>query len=89
MLKTLGEYISNTSVIDLNKNDATTEVELPYCDILWVYIYMKHGTTHFYHLALYNLVPGQTYFIKIQAVQMMNVIYGDMTLYSHATIIRG
>ncbi len=29
------------------------------------------------------------YFIKIQAVQMMNVIYGDMTLYGHTTIIKG
>ncbi len=28
-------------------------------------------------------------FIKIQAVQMMNVIYGDMTLYGHTTIIKG
>ncbi len=28
-------------------------------------------------------------FIEIQDVQMMNGIYGDMTLYSHATIQGG
>ncbi len=28
-------------------------------------------------------------FIEIQDVQMMNGIYGDMTLYGHATIIGG
>ncbi len=30
------------------------------CDILWVYIYLKVGMTHFYRLALYNLVLGLT-----------------------------
>ncbi len=29
------------------------------------------------------------YFIEIQDVQMMNGIYGDMTLYGHAIIIGG
>ncbi len=50
-------------------------------------MYLKVGTTHFYHLVLFNLVLGITsIFIEIQKVQMMNGIYGDMTLYGHATI---
>ncbi len=59
------------------------------CDILSVYMYLKVGTTHFYLLDFYNLVFGLTYFIKIEAVQMMNIIYSDMTLYGQATIIGG
>ncbi len=43
-----------------------------------------------FNLALFNLVLGLTsIFIEIQEVQMMNGIYGDMTLYSHATILEG
>ncbi len=46
--------------------------------------------THFYHLALFNFVFGlMSIFIEIQEIQMMNGIYGDMTLYSHATILGG
>ncbi len=53
-------------------------------------MYLEVGTTNFYHLALFNLVHGLTsIFIEIQEVQMMNGIYGDMTLYGHATIIGG
>ncbi len=48
-------------------------------------MYLKVGTTHFYRLALYNLVLGITTILL--NVQMMNVTYGDMTLYGHATII--
>ncbi len=53
-------------------------------------MYLEVGITNFYHLALFNLVLGLTsIFIEIQEVQMMNGIYGDMTLYSHATILGG
>ncbi len=53
-------------------------------------MYLKVSTTHFYHLALFNLVLGLTsIFIEIQEVQMMNGIYGDMTLYGHTTILGG
>ncbi len=53
-------------------------------------MYLEVGTTHFFHLALLNLVLGLTsIFIEIQEVQMMNGIYGDMTLYNHATILGG
>ncbi len=38
---------------------------------------------------MYDTVISYDYFIEIQAVQMMNVKYGDMTLYGHATIIKG
>ncbi len=57
--------------------------------ISYEYVYVFGGrTTHFYHLALFNLVLGLTsIFIEIQEVHMMNGIYGDMTLYSHATIL--
>ncbi len=55
-----------------------------------MYMYLEVGTTHFYHLALFNLVLSLTsIFIEIQEVQMMNGIYGDMTLYGHATILGG
>ncbi len=55
-----------------------------------MYMYFEVGTTHFYHLALFNLVLGLTsIFIEIQEVQMMNGIYGDMTLYGYATILEG
>ncbi len=44
----------------------------------------------FYRLALYNFGAWPyDYFIEIQAVQMVIVIYGDLTLYGHATIIKG
>ncbi len=53
-------------------------------------MYLEVGMTHFYHLALFNLVLGLTsIFIEIQEVQMMNGIYDDMTLYSPATILGG
>ncbi len=51
-------------------------------------MYLEVGTTHFYHLALVNLVLGLSS-IFIEEVQMMNDIYGDMTLYGHATILGG
>ncbi len=55
-----------------------------------MYMYLEVGMTHFDHLALFNLGLGFTsIFIEIQEVQMMNGIYGDMTLYGHATILRG
>ncbi len=55
-----------------------------------MYMYLEGGTAHFYHVALFNLVLGHSsIFIEIQEVQMMNGIYGDMTLYSHATILEG
>ncbi len=50
-------------------------------------MYLEVGTTHFYHLA-FGAWPYD-YFIEIQDVQMMNGIYGDITLYGHATIIGG
>ncbi len=38
-----------------------------------MYMYLEVGTTHFYHLVLFNLVLGFTsIFIEIQEVQMMN-----------------
>ncbi len=53
-------------------------------------MYFEVGTTHFYHLALFNLVLGlKSIFIEIQEVKMKNSIYGDMTLYSHTTILGG
>ncbi len=38
-------------------------------------MYLKVGTTHFYRLALCNLVPYEDYLIEIQADQMMNVTW--------------
>ncbi len=53
-----------------------------------MYMYLEVGTTHFYYLALFNLVLGLTsIFIEIQEVQMMNGIYGDMTLYRFYNIL--
>ncbi len=59
--------------------------------ISYEYVYVFGGQYNlFHHLALFNLVLGLTsIFIEIQEVQMMNGIYGDMTLYSHATIQGG
>ncbi len=51
-------------------------------------MYLEVGSTHFYHLVLFNLVLGlSSIFIEIQEVQMMNGIYRNMTLYGHATIL--
>ncbi len=53
-------------------------------------MYLEVGMTHFSHLALFNLVLGlMSIFIEIQEVQMMNGIYGNMTLYGHAKILGG
>ncbi len=38
-------------------------------------MYLEVGMTHFYRLALLNLVLGITQFIYIKAVQMMNVTW--------------
>ncbi len=57
--------------------------------ISYEYVYVFGGRYNsFYHFALFNLVLGlSSIFIEIQEVQMMNGIYGDMTLYGHATIL--
>ncbi len=54
---------------------------------MYIYIWRSVQLISF-HLALFNLVLGlMSMFIEIQDVQMMNGIYGDLTLYGHATII--
>ncbi len=58
-----------------------------YCDILWVYMYLKVGTTHFYRLALYNLVLGLTDILLKSKLFKWWMLHGDMTMYSHATIL--
>ncbi len=57
----------------------------------YIYIYVFGGWyDSFYHWP--NIIwclAVRVFFIEIQDVQMMNGIYGDMTLYGHATIIGG
>ncbi len=54
---------------------------------VWVYIYLKVGTTHFYHLALCNLVLGLTNILLKSKLFRWWMSYCYMTDYGHATII--
>ncbi len=51
------------------------------------YRYLKVGTTHFYRLALYNLVLGLTDIWLKSKLFKWWMLDGDMTDYGHATII--
>ncbi len=51
------------------------------------YMYLKVGTTHFYHLALCNLVPDIMDILFKSKLFKWWMLHGDMTDYGHATII--
>ncbi len=53
----------------------------------YIYMYLKVGTTHFYHLALYNLVLGLREILLKSKMLKWWMSHGDMTMYSHATIL--
>ncbi len=52
-----------------------------------VYMYLMDGITHFYHLALCNLVLGLMNILLKSKLFRWWMSYGDMTVYGHATII--
>ncbi len=51
------------------------------------YMYLKFGTTHFYRLALYNLVLSLTDILLKSKLFTWWMSHGDMTDYGHVTII--
>ncbi len=54
---------------------------------VWVYMYPKVSTTHFYHLALCNLVLCLTNILLKSKLFKWWMTHSDMTVYHHATII--
>ncbi len=55
---------------------------------VWIYMYLKVGTTHVFRLALCNFVLGLTNILLKSKLFKWCMSYGDMTNYGHATIIR-
>ncbi len=61
---------------------------LDYTVIIYIsYMYLKAGMTHFYRLALYNLVLALTDILLKSKLFTWWMSHGDMTDYGHVTII--